>query len=315
MNLIKKFFEYTQEYGFRFAIGTVILYPFLIIKKMSEKKVFEKYKKIGSDIDLKIMNNKMLLNTKGEGIHKDLIIHKIREPDCVKIIKNIVDKNDVIYDIGANIGYYSLIFSKKAKKIYAIEPYEENLKYLKKNIKLNNKNNIHIKKIAFSSKKGKKPFYISEKCNWCSMNKNVPYLKKKIKIDVDTLDNFSKKNKYPTFLRMDLEGHEYEVLYEGGKGTIKKYKPKIFLELHPTVMSKNKTLRLLKFLKNQNYDINHILCDEKDFLLGNSFISKIIKKINDWRINLKIKNIDELIHSIEKKRGFFTYEIFLSAKN
>lgn len=314
MKLIKKFLKFNRDKGFKFAVISVMIYFLLCVKRYKENKIIRKYKKENDEIKLDVYENKMLLNFKGKGIHRDLILYKEREPKCVKIIKKLIEENSIFYDIGANIGMYSLIASKKAKKVYAIEPYEENIKYLKKNIELNNKKNIHIKKLAFSSEKGKKEFYISEKCNWCSMNK-VPYIKEKIEINTDTLDNFSKKNKPPNFLRMDLEGYEYEVLYEGGKETIKKYKPKIFLEFHSGAMGKNKAIKLLKFLKNENYEILHILNDKNDYLLGRCMLSKIIKFLSDVRKNLNVQNIDELIDSIKERKYFPACEIFLSAED
>lgn len=53
-------------------------------------------------------------------------------------------KSDIFIDIGANIGFYSILFSKKFKQIYSFEPNKRNYLVLEKNIKRNNTKNINI---------------------------------------------------------------------------------------------------------------------------------------------------------------------------
>jgi hypothetical protein len=67
-----------------------------------------------------------------------------------KLVKN----NDVIFDIGANIGWYSIHLSKKltGANIYSFEPIPETFSKLKRNVELNKMDNINIVNIAFSDK-------------------------------------------------------------------------------------------------------------------------------------------------------------------
>ena len=51
-------------------------------------------------------------------------------------------KSDILLDIGANIGFYSILLSDYFRKIYSFEPNKRNFRALKKNIENNNLNNI-----------------------------------------------------------------------------------------------------------------------------------------------------------------------------
>ena len=68
-----------------------------------------------------------------------------------------------VFDIGANIGYYTIFFLNKIKKgkVLAIEPSSENLKLCQKNIELNNLNkNINFVTAGVSDVNKKKVFYV-----------------------------------------------------------------------------------------------------------------------------------------------------------
>jgi len=70
-------------------------------------------------------------------IEMDLIVGGIYEPEITKFILKYLDKNDIFIDIGANIGYYSLLASnilEKNSNIYAFEPVKETYKRFEKTL-------------------------------------------------------------------------------------------------------------------------------------------------------------------------------------
>src|SRR5258708_11450825 len=64
--------------------------------------------------------------------HKQRLFHAAVEP------------NSVVWDIGANVGLYSLVASRKAMRVIAVEPVAENVKYLERHISLNGIRNIEV---------------------------------------------------------------------------------------------------------------------------------------------------------------------------
>tara|TARA_B100002051_G_scaffold270582_1_gene303734 strand:+ start:768 stop:1598 length:831 start_codon:yes stop_codon:yes gene_type:complete len=191
--------------------------------------------------------------------------------------------NCVILDVGANVGINSICYKKifKKSKIYSFEPIKNTFKILKKNIK-RNKLNGSIKTFNFGfSNKNKKAFMSIPTAQQGERYKH--YLssalyslygkgKKKIKTKLLTIDKFVKDHKIKRidFIKIDVEGHEYEIL-EGAKNSIKKFKPIIQSEFNyiTRLLSKKNYKNYLEFAKKYNYRI---------MLLGKGY--KIINKPN-----------------------------------
>lgn len=84
-----------------------------------------------------IFKHKMLLDEKDS---LNLAWNRIYEPFETKVVTSIVKTNDILLDIGANIGYYTLIFSKltgKNGRVFAFEPAKHNFDLLNNNVNLN----------------------------------------------------------------------------------------------------------------------------------------------------------------------------------
>ena len=135
-------------------------------------------------------------------------------------------------DVGANIGCHSLIASKIASKVIAIEPIESLRNRLSANIRLNNINNIIIKPVAVSDYIGTVSFFLPKDD---AANQGIgslsrkEYTGKEIKVPVTTLDELLKNEERIDFIKIDVEGHSKEVIF-GAKEIIKKFKPLVIYE-------------------------------------------------------------------------------------
>ena len=87
------------------------------------------------------------------------------EKEVAEIFSKYAKKSKVIYDLGANIGYYSLIAIKSIKNngtVYAFEPAPENINILKQHKFINNIDNLTIFELAISNKTGNTLFTNTE---------------------------------------------------------------------------------------------------------------------------------------------------------
>ena len=146
------------------------------------------------------------------------------------IVKKNIKKGDTVIDIGANIGYYTILFSKlvgKKGKVIAFEPEPSNFKLLKENIEINNCKNVVPFNVALSDSKGKKELYFNpENRGGCSLkNKN---LKNVLKVRTMPLDDIIKK---ANFIKIDVEGAEAEVL-EGADKILKQNNLILMIEVY-----------------------------------------------------------------------------------
>jgi FkbM family methyltransferase len=165
--------------------------------------------------------------------------------------------SDIVVDIGANTGMFSIYASRHARfgKIFAFEPFKENIKILKENLKLNGIKNVYPFECAVSDRIGYKTLFVSRD-NLCHSFHMKQKIKNKVKVKTINLSRIFKENKIKKidFLKMDCEGAEYEILLGCSKKDLDKIK-KICLEYH-NLSEKFNCFSLIKFLKYQGFDVS-----------------------------------------------------------
>ena len=153
-----------------------------------------------------------------------------KEEDTIAWI-NQFNENDVFYDIGANIGVYSLYASKKCKNILSFEPHFMNYDVLNKNIYLNNYINIKAYCIAFSHKfnVGSLEHYkFSVGSSTSQFNKTTDHAGKEfdskfsqgmISLSVDEFVSEIDDKFFPNHIKIDVDGLE-EFILNGMNGVL-----------------------------------------------------------------------------------------------
>ncbi|MDB4349668.1 FkbM family methyltransferase [Omnitrophica bacterium] len=186
---------------------------------------------------------KMYLDISDTGISQALYLYGTREKDQVYIVQNVLKRGMKVLDIGANIGYYVLLEAGiigDSGRIYAFEPHLDNVNILKKNIELNGfSDRIELSQRGISDKDGTMEFFVSPKSNLHTLNPSffkptkTARFNGSIKIDVVDIKRVLREKSPIDFVRMDVEGHEVEVL--GGLCEALEYMkvfPSILFETH-----------------------------------------------------------------------------------
>ncbi len=163
------------------------------------------------------------------------------DPDTGWIWQQLTAKTEVVFDIGANIGLYSLTakaFNQKAK-VYAFEPSVNTFDKLKHNCKLNNYD-VVCEQIALSNKNGTQTFYDVDNPHQYSASLSPDKLKNwegftgetmDYEVETCTLDSYIERNNINRMdlLKIDVEMHEPEVI-EGFSKYMPILKPIVVIE-------------------------------------------------------------------------------------
>ena len=201
------------------------------------------------------------------------------EPYETKLILRQAQDGNVVVDVGANIGYYTVLLADKVGKngkVYAFEPDKTNFEILTKNIKANNLKNVIAINAAVGRKNETKTLYKSvenlgdhklfndqflisnvETIQNPPVGKPTSSLKKggslKTKseiVNIIKLDNFLKDQRVD-LMKIDTQGWEPEVI-NGAKTIIERDKPTLFMEYSPASYTQAKLdgNKMMKFLRN-----------------------------------------------------------------
>jgi FkbM family methyltransferase len=202
---------------------------------------------------IEILDNKVVFTTRATDYHPggckfyvDVVDKRVTpidtfnfdmyEKDDSEMLFKLINDGDTIFDIGANIGWYSNHIAKKFRNstIYSFEPIPETFNQISANVELNCATNIRLNNLALSSKKEKLTFYYSPTVTGASSSQNITENQSmtKLELEAETIDNFISTNSIDKldFVKCDVEGAEYFV-YQGGFETFKNHKPIVFTEM------------------------------------------------------------------------------------
>lgn len=170
----------------------------------------------------------------------DLSINGIHEPAETELVKKEIKEGAVVIDIGANIGYFSLIFAKLAGpsgKIYAFEPESENFAILQKNIQANGYSNVVMINKAVADRNQVLKFYLSKSDGAKHSLINSDDSGKYVEIPAVSLDEyFSGDSLKADFIKIDIEGAEIKALDGMRKFINSQGNLKMLIEFAPRMM-------------------------------------------------------------------------------
>lgn len=133
-----------------------------------------------------------------------------------------IKPNDLVFDVGANMGNRTKIFLKLNAKVVAFEPQKICAKFLESAFK--NENKFTLIKKALGAKNGEAEMFIANEHtistlskHWVTATKESGRFRqnkwnKRQIVEITTLDNMIKQFGIPSFIKIDVEGYEYEVL-------------------------------------------------------------------------------------------------------
>ena len=174
------------------------------------------------------------------------------ESDKQQLIGKEVRPGSVFYDIGANVGFYSLLASGLvgSGSVFAFEPSPRNIGFLRKHIELNRLRNVTVLETALGDKDDIMKFETESTGFAGHLSDNGEIL-----VRVTTLDALVGSGQIfpPDYVKMDIEGAELLAL-RGGEQTFRTYRPHIFLATHGHVVDR----QCCELLESWGYEISRL---------------------------------------------------------
>jgi FkbM family methyltransferase len=145
------------------------------------------------------------------------------EKEMQKLFWKMLPQGGVVWDIGAHVGFYSLMAARKARAVVAIEPDPRNLRYLYRHLELNCVTNMEVIAGAAADREGCENFAPSATHSQGRLRANGS-----LPVRTLTIDSAATA---PDLIKIDVEGEELRVLL-GARETLHSKSPVLFLSMH-----------------------------------------------------------------------------------
>ena len=159
----------------------------------------------------------------------------LMEPGQSAVVLEKLHTGGRFFDIGANVGYYTLLASRvvgEQGEVVAVEPLPRNLEMLRQHLNINRVENVDVAQAAVSDSSGKAFFSEGD-----STATGMLEPRGGIEVDTITLDELSNRFGDPDMIKIDVEGAEERVLARAEKTLMRK--PRILLSIHSDALRTN----------------------------------------------------------------------------
>ncbi len=211
------------------------------------------------------------------------------EPGVTRIFREKIKPGMTFIDIGAHIGYYTLLTSKLVGPdglVFAFEPNPDNGALLERSIKENGLKNIKLTKKALAQNTGKTNFFMSgvsndSRCYFAGEGR------KSIEVETISLDDFFKgADQKIDFIKMDVDGFEFSVLRGAEKLISNSKRLMLITEFCPGYLEQagESPREYFSYLGKLGFDI--LLIDDKTGDLRKTDINELLAGSSDFSYNL-----------------------------
>jgi FkbM family methyltransferase len=170
--------------------------------------------------------------------HLGVIAYGTLETSVQEAMVRHLGPGGVFYDIGANVGFFSLLGARLAGpegRVFAFEPAPDNAAAIRHNASINGMSNISVIARAVSASAGVGKLQVVDDQSWSKLADYGahPFTERVMEVELVAVDELVGELPPPTVVKIDVEGAELAVL-EGMRATIDAHRPAIICELHGT---------------------------------------------------------------------------------
>lgn len=173
------------------------------------------------------------------------------EPGVQQALQEHAGPGDIVFDVGAHVGFFSLLASTVVGdrgKVVAFEPDPYMSERLLENVDRNRRTNIVWRNAAAGAKSEKNAFQPGEGAGTGHLSGSGPMM-----VDVVSLDEVARDTGPPALIKIDVEGAELDVI-AGGSRLLREHRPVLIIEAHGA----QNEARAAEILRKLRYEIGFI---------------------------------------------------------
>lgn len=226
------------------------------------------------------------------GLGQYYYIHQQYESFETCLIEQVARPGTTVVDIGANVGYYTLVLAKQigpAGKVIAIEPDPSNMSLLRRNLQLNHLDNVLCEQAAALDHEGETTLYLSDindgdhRVFDAQDDARFNQGKKRMKVVVRAIvvDKYmAELGKQADLVKVDIQGAEMLAL-PGMLNTLSHPDVVLFCEFWPYALRQagSDPIQFLETLKNQGFELFEIL--EATHKVTSVNVNELVNRFSD----------------------------------
>ncbi len=174
------------------------------------------------------------------------------EPGVQEALRRLVAPGSVVWDVGANLGFFSLLAARLGASVEAFEPLPGAAAALRSNVALNGMDGaVRVHERAAGAAAGRAPLLVVDEGSWSHLAVRGPHLRAvgTVEVEVAALDELALPA--PAVVKLDVEGSELAVL-QGMRATLAAARPAVICELHAT------NAEVTEFLEDAGYAVENL---------------------------------------------------------
>ena len=228
----------------RWYAGTLIAKPYAIPDFLVGVRGQNPFCPVGGSNPVETGRFKILTDPEDvrKGVSSSLQLYGTYDPELSWVVEQLVDSESTVIDVGANIGWYTLLAAVVARRVVALEPEPRNFTLLSRSVALNGLHNVELRQEVVSDREGEVDLYLSD------TNKGGHSIVWKgpssVKVHSTTLEQIVGELGILSIdlLKIDAESAEPRILRGFTKGLESGLAKYIILEFSPMVWGKDRDL-------------------------------------------------------------------------